>query len=108
MRDLTIIPGFEGLYSMNRYGDIYSHKRSKYLVSRLKNGYLRVNLTKEHKTKPYLVSRLVAATFSGLDLKNSSIEVHHKFGRQMNYPEEIENLSMRDHKDKHKQLRLNG
>lgn len=105
MHNLKSIPGFEGLYSINRYGDIYSHKRSNYLVSRLKNGYLRVILTKDNKRKPYLVSRLVSAVFSNLDLKDPSTEVHHKFGRQMNYPEELETMNQRDHHNWHKQNR---
>lgn len=104
MMNLTEIPGFEGLYSINRYGDVYSSRRSQFLVPKLKNGYYRVRLSKNNKVKPYLVSRLMAATFHKLDLSNSDIDVHHKRGRQMNYEDEICELTRSDHRKIHKQI----
>lgn len=58
------IPGFEGLYKANVYGQIKSLYTNKILKSNLcNNGYLGVTLCKNKIKKRYNVHRLVALTF---------------------------------------------
>lgn len=58
------IPGFEGLYSAEEDGRIYSHKRNIYLKPALNNkGYYKVNIHKDRIQNFLYVHRLVALTF---------------------------------------------
>lgn len=60
------IPGYEGLYSAEEDGRIYSHSRGrgKYLSPGLtRDGYLMVVLYKNEQKKTIKVHRLVALTF---------------------------------------------
>lgn len=59
------IEGYEGLYSIDRNGRIYSHKRNKYLSLKPAsiNGYVQVVLYKDGKVRMFGVHRLVAKTF---------------------------------------------
>ena len=76
------IKGFEGLYSINENGMVYSHPREKtlknwknkgidivgktkgkYLTPILNGGYLRVSLSKNGKCFIYMIHRLIALTF---------------------------------------------
>ena len=61
---MKFIPGYEGLYSAEEDGRIYSHRGDKYLSPGLKkDGYLMVVLYKDENKKNILVHRLVALTF---------------------------------------------
>lgn len=59
------IPGYEGLYSVNGKGEVFSHRANKLLTPKHSSvGYLRVTLCKgkgNHKT--YGIHRLVAMAF---------------------------------------------
>lgn len=63
------IPGYEGLYEIDRKGNVYSiittRSRRKGLIKQQKNktGYLRVNLYKNGCSKKYFIHRLVAQVF---------------------------------------------
>ena len=58
------IKNYEGLYSITEDGKVYSHRRKLYLAERPdKDGYLRVNLSKDGKAKTYFIHRLIAETF---------------------------------------------
>lgn len=62
------VKGFEGLYTVDEYGNIYSLRSKKYIKQRFdKDGYLRVHLCKKCKDKDYsvhkTVHRIVAETF---------------------------------------------
>lgn len=62
------IKGYEGLYKINRQGDIYIMKkpRAKEGVKKFsldKDGYKQVNLSKNGKYTTYKIHRLVALTF---------------------------------------------
>tara|TARA_R110002126_G_scaffold88064_3_gene211255 strand:- start:305 stop:814 length:510 start_codon:yes stop_codon:yes gene_type:complete len=58
------IIGYEGLYKINKNGEIYSIKRNKILKPRLnKKGYHRINLCKNSKLKTYEIYRLIALHF---------------------------------------------
>lgn len=58
------LKGYEGLYDITTYGEIFSKRNGKKLKkTSVHNGYYRVNLTKEKKHKMHFVHRLVAETF---------------------------------------------
>lgn len=60
------IKGFEGLYTVNALGKIYSARNDKYLVaSQDRFGYLKVNLSKDGKFSQMKVHKIVAETFLG-------------------------------------------
>ena len=77
---LLPIKEYEGLYSVDTNGNIYSDvtsisRRKGKLKPCLKNGYLAVNLYKDRKVKHYYVHRLVAQTF--IPNPNGFKEVNH-------------------------------
>jgi hypothetical protein len=58
------IPGYEGRYMTNLYGDIYSERSGRLLAKVVnKSGYNRVDLCKGGERKSKLVHRIVAETF---------------------------------------------
>ena len=58
------IRGYEGLYAITMTGRVWGYKRKKFLKPRVNNqGYLRVVLCKNNKTKDFLIHRLVAETY---------------------------------------------
>lgn len=57
------ISGYEGLYKVSNLGKVYSVKRNKYMSLCYSNGYDRVLLSKNGKSKNIFVHRLVAQTF---------------------------------------------
>lgn len=77
MRD---IKGYEGQYSINEEGQVWSHKRHKFLKANILKGmYLRIGLrdsTKGQKRNLFLVHRLVAEAFIKNPKKKK--EVNHK------------------------------
>jgi hypothetical protein len=57
------IPGYEGLYSAEEDGRIYSHNINDYLITSIWDNYLNVILSKNNKPKKFKVHRLVAITY---------------------------------------------
>lgn len=58
------IPGYEGLYSAEEDGRIWSHYVNRYLSATLnKDGYYITNLSKDNNLKTYFTHRLIALTF---------------------------------------------
>lgn len=58
------IPGYEGLYEINEYGDVRSIKTGKLKAQGIhNNGYKYVQLWKDNKENNYNIHRLVAITF---------------------------------------------
>lgn len=82
------VVGFEGIYKVSNFGRIrsigYGGKSGKILVQhQLKDGYLRINLTKDRKHHPFLVHRLVAQAW--IPNPNGYKTVNHKdFNTQNN------------------------
>ena len=77
---MKFIPGYEGLYSAEEDGRIYSHRRpccsGKYLTPEINNmGYYAFNLNKDGITKHVLVHRIIALTF--IDNPENKKEVDH-------------------------------
>jgi hypothetical protein len=61
MRDII---GYEGLYAVTSCGKVWSYKSKKFLkLVKKKNGYFKVNLYKDRKSKSFLVHRLVAEAY---------------------------------------------
>ena len=80
------IPGYEGIYSINEYGEIFTtHNRNgvKHLKQyKKKNGYVQVVLVK-NKVKSYVsIHRLVATVF--LENDKHYKQVNHKDGNKEN------------------------
>ena len=86
MKDIL---GYEGLYKINKKGEIYSMPRKGTVktirkISQRKNkyGYMQVVLMKNNKMKTFLVHRLVAQTF--IPNYNSLPQVNHIDGNKEN------------------------
>lgn len=83
---MKYIKGFEGLYSITREGNVYSHKYKKFLKTYLSSDKIKypcVGLYKDGKEKGYRVHRLVALTF--LDNPNNFSEIDHIDRDRSNY-----------------------
>ena len=77
------IPGWEGLYSCDTKGQIYSYRSNKFLrPSKNKRGYLHVTFTKDGKRYDYRVQRLIAITF--LENPENKSQVNHIDGNKLN------------------------
>lgn len=77
----VMIEGYEGLYEVDVYGNVYSilrttSRRKLILKPHIKNGYLAVNLYKDGKCKHHYIHRLVARAF--LPNPHNLPEVNHK------------------------------
>lgn len=76
------IPGYEGLYKISNYGRIMvinlRGSGKQHIMTPILDGqgYARIGLTKNGKTKTYRVHRLVAITF--IHNENNKPEVNHK------------------------------
>ena len=96
------IPGYEGLYEINKNGDIFSKERSviskngvvkiyprrKKVCTKLKIGYYAVGLWKENKQDIVFLHRLIAETF--IPNPNNYLYINHIDGNKEN--NSIENL----------------
>lgn len=75
--EMKSIPGWEEHYSITKEGNVYSHKRNKFLKPRKSmDGYNRVALSREGIRREYRVARLVATTFIGQPGTNE--QINHK------------------------------
>lgn len=72
------VEGYEGLYSVSEFGDVFSYKSNLHLKPQEKRGYLAVNLYKEGEIKSPLIHRLVAKAFIGNP--EDKPQVNHKNG----------------------------
>ena len=63
MNKLKDIEGYEGLYGVDRMGNVYSHRRKKYLSPGVTHGHQFVILYNNGKRKLVMVHRLVAKAF---------------------------------------------
>ena len=68
------IYGYEGLYRISSDGIIWSIKRDSIRIQRLaKNGYLRINLSKNGKVRVFTSHRIVAQHFISNPSKKSTV-----------------------------------
>lgn len=88
MENCKNIIGYDGLYSINTKGEVFSLRNYRGLSNRKlkysknKYGYLRVSLTKDKKTKGITVHKLMTTTFIGERPKNK--QVRHLDGNKEN------------------------
>ena len=83
------IKGYEGKYAITKDGQVWSHKREKFLKPETTNcGYLRVGLSKDGALKHYSLHRLVAEAY--LPNPNNLPQVNHKDHDRTN--NNVENL----------------
>ena len=61
--ELVDITGYEGLYQINRTGQVWSVKRQIFMKPSYTNGYYFMTLRKENKPKTYSIHRLLALQF---------------------------------------------
>ena len=83
-QDSLPIPGYEGLYTINRDGQVY-HLRLGHLIKSvpLPVGYFRVNLIKDGKIKTGYIHRLLMLTFFPRENSND-LDVNHIDGNKAN------------------------
>jgi hypothetical protein len=99
------VKGYEGLYFVNEFGEIYSYPKKtrkgvrKMLTHKNKNGYLSIDLCKNGNIKKYSLHRIIALAF--LDNIENKEQVNHINGNK--HDNRIENLewSTRSENQKH-------
>ncbi len=91
---MKYIKGFEGRYSVNKDGNVFSHIRGRFLKPRdLGHGYLSVLLSRDGFSKNYKIHRLVALTYLGEDDR----QIDHLDGNPKN--NKLENLEYVSHRE---------
>ena len=94
------IRGYEGIYKISSYGRVWSLKRKGVVKEKIlsqtynNNGYLRISLNKNNKSKSILVHRLVAQSF--IPNPNNLPCVNHKDENKLN--NQVDNLEWCTHK----------
>lgn len=84
------IKGFEGLYKVSNYGEVFSIRANKILKPYLNGGYLRIGLSKNGKRTAKMVHVLVAEAFIG-EKPFDGAQVNHKdLDRQNNRADNLE------------------
>ena len=80
------IPGYEGLYKISEYGDVYSYFIDRVMKPDISNkGYKVIDLSKDKERRKFLIHRLVAITFIPnpegypivLHLDNNKLNTHY-------------------------------
>jgi len=99
------IKDYEGLYKINKKGEILGVKRNNILKPQLsKDGYFNVRLCKDNKIKGFRVHRLIALHF--IDNPNNLLEIDHIDRNRTN--NNIENLRWSTHSDNLKNREIKG
>jgi hypothetical protein len=90
------IIGYEGLYQVSNLGNVKSIKKNKLMKIGLHaDGYNRLWLSKENKSKGFLLHRLIAIHF--IPNPNNLPEVNHKDANKLN--NSIDNLEWCSHSE---------
>ena len=99
------VVGYEGLYRINNKGDVFSVRKSKNMkLCKTGNGYLKVGITKNGKTKYIDVHRLVAIAF--IKNERNLKEINHIDGNKEN--NSVENLEWSTRSENVKHAYKNG
>jgi hypothetical protein len=85
-----LIPGYEGFYSIDKMGNVYSDRSYKFLKSAIdKDGYQWVLLCIKNKRKIIHIHKLIALTF--IPNPENKLYINHKDGnKQNNFVENLE------------------
>lgn len=115
-----VIPGFDGLYAIVDYKDVWSYTNDIFLQKTKKEyGYESVKLSKNGIMRSYGIHRIVAITYVPIperlkDYPLDELDVHHdNFDPTDNRPENLRWLTRDEHNKLHKsipvyQYKLNG
>lgn len=77
------VKGYEKLYAVSIYGEVYSYRRDKFLAQgKTKKGYCNVSLYKDQHGKSVYVHRLIAETY--IPNPDNLQYVRHKDGNKLN------------------------
>ena len=83
MEEFKDIKSYEGLYKVNRQGEVYSYITNKKIKGSIdSNGYRQMHLSKNGEYKKKSLHRIVAEAF--LPNPNNLPEVNHKDGNKLN------------------------
>lgn len=87
---MKYIEGYEGFYSVDSLGRVYSHRRERFLKGSISHcsRYKTVTLCRDGIPRPFMIHRLVAKAF--IDNPMEKAEVNHKDGDRINNG--VENL----------------
>ena len=61
------VPGWEGLYAITSCGKVWSYRSKRFLKTYWVNGYEKVTLCHNYKTKRYRINRLVLMTYNPVE-----------------------------------------
>lgn len=105
------IDNTKGMYKVSNKGRIKSYKgyEAKLLKqTKTKSGYYRLDIVQDGERVSRLVHRLVASSFLPLP-KDIDMELHHKdCNKENNESDNLEWLTMAEHRKKHKERMLNN
>lgn len=76
------IEGYEGLYQVSNLGNVKNNKNKIMKLAKEKNGYLRINLSKNGFKKRMSIHKLVAMTF--IPNPNNYPQINHKDENKQN------------------------
>jgi len=93
MKEWRDIPGYEGLYKVSNFGEVYSSYKKKLLTPVKNSGYHSFNLHKNKSGKIIKAHRIVMEAFKG----KSSLTINHINGVKTD--NRLENLEYCSHRD---------
>ena len=76
MDEFIDIIGYEGLYKINKNGNVLSYHSNKIIKQQINKGYYFIKLSKNRKQKTYEIHRLIALHFIPNDNENKNCVDH--------------------------------
>lgn len=96
------IPGYEGIYQINEFGEVYMMKYKKIKKTyKNKKNYILIKLSKNNKEKTFGIHQLVACTFLNHSIDGMKKVVNHKdLNKNNNHKDNLEIISNRENCNK--------